>query len=98
MATKKPTKTEIMDIPEDAIIKVDTSPINVVSVPLDISDEALMPEPVSAATHVALQDNQLLTFPRPVYEKLLPVVATVLASVVVGAVLIATGIIVGAGL
>lgn len=96
MATKK--KTEITDIPEDAIIKVDTSPINVVSIDIDTSDEALMPEPVSATAHVALQDSQMLTFPRPVYEKLLPIVATVLASVTVGALLVGVGIVVGAGL
>jgi hypothetical protein len=98
MATKKPTKTEIMDIPEDAIIKVDTSPINVVSVPLDISDEALMPEPVPAVAHVAMQDSQLMTFPRPAFEKLLPVVATVFASITLGALLITVGIMLGAGL
>ena len=98
MATKKPTKTEIMDIEEDIILKVDTSPIKTVSIELDTSDEALMPDPVPAVAHVALQDSQMMTFPRPTYEKLLPIVATVLASVTVGAVLIGVGILLGAGL
>ncbi len=98
MATKKPTKAEIMDIPEDAIIKVDTSPIPTISVEIDTSDEALMPEPVPASAHVSMSPAQLLTFPKSKYENLLPVVATVLASVVTGAVLIAVGITIGAGL
>lgn len=103
MATKKPTKTEIMDIPEDAITKIDTSPIPTISVEIDTSDEALMPEPVPASNHLSFFDetswwtDNVVTKPRK-YENILPVVATVLASVVTGAVLIAVGILIGAGL
>lgn len=84
-------KTEPLEI-------TDTGEIPIVSVDIDTSYEALLPEPVSATQHVAMNSNNMLTFPRSKYENLLPIVATVLASVVTGAVLITVGISIGAGL
>lgn len=98
MATRKPKTTEIMDTPENAIIPADVAPANIVSIEIDTTDEALMPNPVPATSHVSFQDSQMMTFPKPVFEKLLPIVSTVFASITLGALLLGIGIVVGAGL
>jgi len=75
----------------------DTNEIPVVSVDIDTSYEAMLPDPVPASAHVADNWLPMMTAPRK-YEDLLPIVATIIASVVTGAVLISAGIIIGAGL
>jgi hypothetical protein len=76
----------------------DTNEIPVVSVDIDTSYEAMLPDPVPAITHVALQDSYMQTFPRPTLEKLLPITATVFASIALGALILGVGVIVGAGI
>lgn len=76
----------------------DTSEIPVVSVDVDTSYQALMPDPVPANTHVALQDNYVQTLPRPALEKLLPITATVFASIALGALILGVGVLVGASI
>ena len=76
----------------------DTNEIPVVSVDLDTSYEALLPDPVSASSHVALSGNYAQTFPARKYENLLPIVSTVVASVGVGATIFALGVVLGAGI
>lgn len=76
----------------------DTNEIPVVSVDIDTSYEAMLPDPVPATGHVGYDYlTPLSTIPRK-YENLLPIVATVLASVTTGALLVAAGIIIGAGI
>lgn len=94
MATKKPTKTEIMDIPEDLIIKVDTAPVGVVSMKLDTTDEALMPSPVPASGHVQHTEWRPIKFRQSKIDKYLPWVA-MLAIVTTGLTIFALGIYVG---
>lgn len=76
----------------------DTNEIPVVSVDLDTSYEALMPDPISATSHVALSGNYVQTFPARKYENLLPIVSTVVASVGVGATIFGLGVLLGAGI
>lgn len=76
----------------------DTNEIPVVSVDVDTSYEAMLPDPVSASEHVGYGYTTPITVMPRKYENLLPVVSTVLASVVTGSLLIAVGIIIGAGL
>lgn len=84
--------------PEPAPLELtDTNEIPVVSVDIDTSYEAMLPDPVPATAHVA-ESWQPMTFAPRKYENLLPIVATVLASVVTGSLLIAIGIVIGAGL
>ena len=67
------------------------------TIEIDITDQALMPDPVPASSHVALANREQLTFPRPQFDRLLPIVATIMASIALGAVVLATGIMIGAG-
>lgn len=90
--------------PEPAPLELtDTNEIPVVSVDIDTSYEAMLPDPVPASNHLSFFDetswwtDNVVTKPRK-YENLLPIVATVLASVVTGSVLIVIGITIGAGL
>lgn len=76
----------------------DTNEIPIVSVDLDTSYEALMPDPVSSTSHVALSGNYTQTFPARKYENLLPIVSTVVASVGVGAAIFGLGVLLGAGI
>lgn len=71
---------------------------NVETTEIEISGEPEdnMPDPVPASQHIA--DMTWASTPMYAQSKLLPVVATILASVVTGAALVATGIIIGAGL
>jgi hypothetical protein len=85
-----PKKIEPLEI-------TDTGEIPTISVDIPTDYEALLPDPVPATAHVAEHWQPMSIAPRR-YENMLPIVATVLASVVTGAALIATGMIIGAGL
>lgn len=77
-----------------------TGEIPIVSVDVPTDYETLVPDPVPVTEHVGFGYDYLTpigTIPRK-YENLLPIVATVLASVATGALLIAAGIIIGAGI
>lgn len=65
---------------------------------IDISDEALMAPPVPASDHVALHNQGMTLAPKAdrFAYLVLPVTSMVLASVVVGAGLIAIGVLIGA--
>lgn len=79
-------KTETKNIEEIETIEIEISG----------EPEDNMPAPVPASQHIA--DMTWASTPMYTQSKLLPIVATVLASVVAGATLVATGIIIGAGL
>jgi hypothetical protein len=85
-----PKKIEPLEI-------TDTGEIPTISVEIPTDYEALLPDPVPATAHVAENWQPMQVAPRK-YENLLPVVATVLASVTIGATLVAAGILIGAGL
>lgn len=85
MAMKK-TETKIVKIPEIETIEIEISG----------EPEDNMPDPVPASQHIA--DTTWASTPMYAQSKLLPIVATIIASVVTGAALVATGIIIGAGL
>ena len=74
----------------------DTGEIPTISVEIPTDYEALLPDPVPATEHVNSQT--WLTTPYTPQSKLLPIVSTVIASVVTGAALISIGILIGAGL
>jgi hypothetical protein len=75
----------------------DTGEIPVVSIDLDTSYEAMLPDPVPATSHVA--DNwQPMQFAPPKYENLLPIATTVLATFTLGALVLAVGVFIGAGI
>jgi hypothetical protein len=86
MATKKIAPLEVIDTGEIPIVSID--------IPTDY--EALLPDPVPASAHV----NSQTWASTPYYaeSKFLPLVATVIASVVTGAALISIGILIGSGL
>ena len=76
---------------------LDTSEIPVVSVDIDTSYEAMLPDPVPATAHVA--DNwQPMQFAPPKYENLLPIMATALSAFTLGALALAVGVLIGAGI
>ena len=74
----------------------DTGEIPTISVEIPTDYEALLPDPVPATEHVNSQT--WLTTPYYPENKFLPLVATIIASVVTGAALISIGILIGAGL
>lgn len=74
----------------------DTGEIPTISVEIPTDYEALLPDPVPATEHVNSQT--WLTTPYAPQSNLLPLVATIIASVVTGAALISLGILIGAGL
>jgi hypothetical protein len=76
---------------------LDTAEIPIVSVDIDTSYEALLPDPVLASAHVA-NNWQPMQFAPPKYENLLPIVATVLATFTLGATVLAIGVLIGAGI
>lgn len=75
----------------------DTAEIPVVSVDIDTSYEAMLPDPVPASAHVA-DHWQPMTFAPPKHENLLPMATTVLASFTLGALALAIGVMIGAGI
>ena len=76
---------------------LDTSEIPIVTVDIDTSYEAMLPDPVPATAHVA--DNwQPMQFAPPKYENLLPIMATALAAFTLGALALAVGVLIGAGI
>lgn len=76
----------------------DTGEIPIVSVDIDTSYEAMIPDPVPAYEHVANNAQEMLTFPAPKFERLLPIVSTIMASVSLGALILGVGIMLGADL
>lgn len=74
----------------------DTNEIPVVSVDIDTSYEAMLPDPVPATAHVA-EHWQPMTFAPPKHENLLPMATTVLAAFTLGALALAIGVLIGAG-
>lgn len=84
------TPTEILEI-------TDTAEIPIVSVDIDTSYEAMLPDPVPATAHVA-EHWQPMTFAPPKHENLLPIATTVLASFTLGALALAIGVVIGAGI
>jgi len=92
------TPTEILEI-------TDTAEIPIVSVEIPTDYEAMIPDPVPATAHVASATYQynghswdkLPTAPRK-YENLLPIVATALATFTLGALVLAIGVMIGAGI
>lgn len=76
----------------------DTGEIPIVSVDIDTSYEAMIPDPVPAYEHVANNTQDMLTFPAPRFERLLPIVSTIMASVALGALILGIGIMLGADL
>lgn len=79
-------KTEIVNVEDIETIEIEISG----------EPEDNMPAPVPASQHIA--DTTWASTPMYAQSKLLPIVATIIASVVTGAALVATGIIIGAGL
>ena len=79
-------KTEIVNVEDIETIEIEISG----------EPEDNMPAPVPASQHIA--DISWASIPTYTPSKLLPIVATIIASVVTGAALVATGIIIGAGL
>lgn len=76
---------------------LDTNEIPIVTVDIDTSYEALLPDPVPATAHVA--DNwQPMQFAPPKHENLLPIMATALATFTLGALALAVGVLIGAGI
>jgi hypothetical protein len=76
---------------------LDTAEIPVVSVDIDTSYEAMLPDPVPASAHVA-DHWQPMTFAPPKYENLLPMATTVLAAFTLGALALAIGVLIGSGI
>ena len=76
---------------------LDTNEIPVVSVDIDTSYEAMLPDPVPATAHVAEQWTPM-TFAPPKHENLLPMATAVLASFTLGALALAIGVMIGAGI
>lgn len=76
----------------------DTDEIPVVSVDIDTSYEALLPDPVPANSHVASAWQYHVPMPKARHENLLPIVATVLATFTLGALVLAVGVMIGAGI
>lgn len=70
--------------------------IETIEIEISGEPEDNMPDPVPASQHIA--DTTWASTPMYAQSKLLPIVATIIASVVTGAALVATGIIIGAGL
>lgn len=93
MATRK--KKEVAPIGEPLEL---TDNVITKTIDIDTSYEALVQDPVQAKNHVANQANQLMTFPKPRFEKLLPIVSTILMSVTTGALVLAVGVMLGAGI
>lgn len=77
----------------------DTSEIPVVSVDIDTSYEAMLPDPVPATDHLWYSEWEPIKF-RSInkWDDMLPLIATVIASIVTGASLIVIGILIGAGI
>ena len=73
---------------------------NVETTEIEISGEPEdnMPDPVPATNHLWYGEWEPIKFQSNKWEGVLPIVATIIASVVTGAALVATGIIIGAGL
>lgn len=76
----------------------DTDEIPVVSVDIDTSYEAMLPDPVSANSHIASAWQYHVPTPKAKHENLLPIVATALATFTLGALVLAIGVLIGAGL
>ena len=86
--------------PRKKVVKANTELVETIttdSIEIDITDQALMPDPVPASSHVALAKKEEIIFPKPQFDRLLPIVATIMASIALGAVVLATGIMIGAG-
>lgn len=92
MATRK--KKEVTPVTDP----LELADITIESIDIDTSYEALVQDPVQAKDHVANQNSQLMTFPKPRFEKLLPIVSTILMSVTTGALVLAIGVMLGAGI
>jgi hypothetical protein len=86
---KKATPIEVLE---------STGEIPIISVDIPTDYETLTPDPVPASAHVVNQFQEMTTFPKPAYDKLLPVVSTIMASVCLGALILGIGILVGAEL
>ena len=91
MTMKKPTKkvTESLELVDNVATE---------SIELDTSYEVMTPDPVPATDHVLFQQTEMMEFPRPTFERLLPIVSTVLASIAVGATILGVGVMIGTGL
>lgn len=85
---KKTQKTEPLEVIENVITE---------SIEIDTSYQTLAVGPVPASAHVANQHSHATTFPKPRFEKLLPIVSTILVAVVLGATILAVGIFIGKG-
>ena len=77
---------------------LDTNEIPVVSVDIDTSYEAMLPDPVPASKHVNNSWSYHVPMPKTKHENLLPIVATVLATFTLGALVLAIGVVIGAGI
>lgn len=86
-----PKKIEPLEI-------TDTAEIPIVSVEIPTEYEDMTPDPVPAIDHVALHSSQMMTFPKRQFDRLLPIVATILMSVAIGATVLGAGVVIGAGL
>ena len=84
---------------------LDTAEIPVVSVDIDTSYEALLPDPVPATKHVASATyrynghswDKLPTSPRK-FENLLPIASTIAGAIALGAAVLGVGVMLGAGI
>jgi hypothetical protein len=90
MATKKPTK------PIEVLESTGEIPIVSIEIPTDYED--LVQDPVRAIDHVSMRSNEMITLPRKELDKLLPIVATVFASIALGATILGIGVMIGTGL
>ena len=77
---------------------LDTAEIPVVSVDIDTSYEALLPDPVPANSHVASAWQYHMPMPTRKFENLLPIATTIAGAIALGATVLGVGVLIGAGI
>ena len=76
----------------------DTNEIPVVSVDIDTSYEAMLPDPVRANDHVASAWQYHVPVPPRKFENLLPIASTIAGAIALGATVLGVGVMIGAGI
>ena len=76
----------------------DTNEIPVVSVDIDTSYEAMLPDPVHASNHVSSAWQYHVPVPPRKYENLLPIASTIAGAIALGATVLGVGVLIGVGL
>lgn len=76
----------------------DTNEIPVVSVDIDTSYEAMLPDPVPATSHVSSAWQYHTPMPTRKFENLLPIASTIAGAIALGATVLGVGVMIGAGI